>query len=133
MDLNLGYNTEDCAMDSMQFEYLSLITAYMLHTLGESQSMAKLGLAFKSVTNRQTKTTRTTQAQRVVMAPPRHHLRLERQLTPRAAVEAAKGERGPKPFCYQRDPCSVWNKFLLITHTRMQQRIDCLGLPKKSG
>ncbi len=38
-------------MESIQFEYLNLIAAYMLHTLVESQSMGKLLYAFKNVRN----------------------------------------------------------------------------------
>jgi hypothetical protein len=38
-------------MESIQFEYLNFITAYMLHALVESQSMGKLLFAFKNVRN----------------------------------------------------------------------------------
>ncbi len=38
-------------MESIQFEYLNLISAYMLHALAESQSMGKLLYAFKNVWN----------------------------------------------------------------------------------
>jgi hypothetical protein len=38
-------------MESIQLEYLNLITAYMLHALVESQSMGKLLYAFKNVRN----------------------------------------------------------------------------------
>ena len=38
-------------MQSIQFEYLNLIAAYMLHALAESQSMGKLLHAFKNVRN----------------------------------------------------------------------------------
>ena len=38
-------------MESIQFEYLNLIAAYMLHALAESQSMGKLMYAFKNVRN----------------------------------------------------------------------------------
>ena len=46
MDLCLAYN-----METIQFEYLNLIAAYMLHALVESQSMGKLLYAFKNVRN----------------------------------------------------------------------------------
>jgi hypothetical protein len=42
---------EDGALDSIQFEYLNLIAAYMLHALAGSQSMGKLLHAFKNVRN----------------------------------------------------------------------------------
>ncbi len=38
-------------METIQFEYLNLITTYMLHALVESQSMGKLLYAFKNVRN----------------------------------------------------------------------------------
>ena len=38
-------------METIQFEYLNLIAAYMLHALVESQSMGKLWYAFKNVRN----------------------------------------------------------------------------------
>jgi hypothetical protein len=38
-------------MESIQLEYLNLITTYMLHPLVESQSMGKLLYAFKNVRN----------------------------------------------------------------------------------
>ena len=38
-------------MESIQFEYLNLIAAYMLHALAQSQSMGKLLYAFKNVGN----------------------------------------------------------------------------------
>ncbi len=38
-------------METIQFEYLNLIAAYMLHALIESQSMGKLLYAFKNVRN----------------------------------------------------------------------------------
>ena len=38
-------------MESIQFEYLNLIAAYMLHALAESQSMDKLLHAFRNVRN----------------------------------------------------------------------------------
>jgi hypothetical protein len=38
-------------MESIQFEYLNLIAAYMLYALVESQSMGKLLYAFKNVRN----------------------------------------------------------------------------------
>jgi hypothetical protein len=38
-------------METIQFEYLNLIAAYMLHALVESQSMGKLLYAFKNVRN----------------------------------------------------------------------------------
>ena len=38
-------------METIQFEYLNLITAYMLHALVESQNMCKLLYAFKNVRN----------------------------------------------------------------------------------
>ncbi len=38
-------------MDSIQFEYLNLIAAYMLHALAQYQSMGKLLYAFKNVRN----------------------------------------------------------------------------------
>jgi hypothetical protein len=36
-------------MESIQFKYLNLITAYMLHALADSESMGKLLHAFKNV------------------------------------------------------------------------------------
>jgi hypothetical protein len=51
MDLSLAYNTEEDTMQSIQFKYLSLIAAYMLHALAESQSMGKLLHAFRNVRN----------------------------------------------------------------------------------
>ncbi len=45
---------EDGALDSVQFEYLNLIAAYMLHALAGSQSMGKLLPAFKNVRNMET-------------------------------------------------------------------------------
>jgi hypothetical protein len=38
-------------METIQFEYLNLIAAYMLHALVEPQSMGKLLYAFKNVRN----------------------------------------------------------------------------------
>ena len=38
-------------METIQFEYLNLIAAYMLHALVKSQSMGKLLYAFKNVRN----------------------------------------------------------------------------------
>ncbi len=38
-------------MNTIQFEYLNLIAAYMLNALVESQSMGKLLYAFKNVRN----------------------------------------------------------------------------------
>jgi hypothetical protein len=38
-------------METIQFEYLNLIAAHMLHALVESQSMGKLLYAFKNVRN----------------------------------------------------------------------------------
>ncbi len=38
-------------MESLEFEYLKEIAAYMLHALAESQSMGKLLYAFKNVRN----------------------------------------------------------------------------------
>jgi hypothetical protein len=38
-------------METIQFEYLNLIAAYILHALVESQSMGKLLYAFKNVRN----------------------------------------------------------------------------------
>ena len=38
-------------METIQFEYLTLIAAYILHALVESQSMGKLLYAFKNVRN----------------------------------------------------------------------------------
>ena len=49
MDLCIAYNMEEGTMESIQFEYLNLIAAYMLHALAQSQSMGKL--AFKNVRN----------------------------------------------------------------------------------
>jgi hypothetical protein len=51
MDLCLAYNMVEGTMDSIQFEYLNLIAAYMLHAFAESQSMGKLLYAFKNVRN----------------------------------------------------------------------------------
>jgi hypothetical protein len=51
MDLCLAYNMEEGTMESIQFEYLNLVAAYMLHALAESQSMGKLLYAFKNVRN----------------------------------------------------------------------------------
>ncbi len=51
MDLSLRYSVEEGALDSVQFKYLNLIAAYMLHALAESQSMGKLLYAFKNVRN----------------------------------------------------------------------------------
>ncbi len=51
VDLSLAYNLEECIMESIQFEYLNLIAAYMLHALAWSQSMGKLLYAFKNVLN----------------------------------------------------------------------------------
>ncbi len=39
------------AMETIQFECLNLIAAYMLHALVESQSMGKLLYTFKNVRN----------------------------------------------------------------------------------
>ena len=39
MDLCIAYNMEEGTMESIQFEYLNLIAAYMLHALAQSQSM----------------------------------------------------------------------------------------------
>ena len=33
MDLSLAYNMEEGTMETIQFEYLNLIAAYMLHAL----------------------------------------------------------------------------------------------------
>jgi hypothetical protein len=49
MDLCLAYNMEEGTMESIQIEYFNLITAYMLHSLAESQSMVMLLYAFKNV------------------------------------------------------------------------------------
>jgi hypothetical protein len=38
-------------METIQFEYLNLIAAYILHALVESQSMVKLLYAFQNVRN----------------------------------------------------------------------------------
>ena len=38
-------------METIQFKYLNLIAAYILHALVESQSMGKLLYAFKNVRN----------------------------------------------------------------------------------
>jgi hypothetical protein len=38
-------------METIQFEYLNLIAAFMLHAVVESQSMGKLLYAFKNVRN----------------------------------------------------------------------------------
>jgi hypothetical protein len=46
MNLSLAYNMDECTMETLQFEYLNLIAAYMIHTLAESQSMTKLAHAF---------------------------------------------------------------------------------------
>ncbi len=54
IDLSLGYSMEEGALEapqSVQFEYLNLIAAYMLHALAESQSMGKLLHALKFVRN----------------------------------------------------------------------------------
>ena len=51
MDLCIAYNMEAGTMESIQFEYLNLIGAYMLHALAQSQSMGKLLYAFKNVRN----------------------------------------------------------------------------------
>ena len=53
MDLCIVYNMDSEAgtMESIQFEYLNLIGAYMLHALAQSQSMGKLLYAFKNVRN----------------------------------------------------------------------------------
>ena len=51
MDLSLGYNMAKDTMQTIQFEYLNMIAAYMLHALAESQSMGKLLHAFKNVRN----------------------------------------------------------------------------------
>jgi hypothetical protein len=51
MDLCIAYNMEEGTMESIQFEYLNLIAAYMLHALAQSQSMGKLLYAFKNVRN----------------------------------------------------------------------------------
>ena len=51
MDLCIAYNMEADTMESIQFEYLNLIAAYMLHALAQSQSMGKLLYAFKNVRN----------------------------------------------------------------------------------
>ncbi len=51
MDLCIAYNMEAGTMESIQFEYLNLIAAYMLHALAQSQSMGKLLYAFKNVRN----------------------------------------------------------------------------------
>ncbi len=42
---------EEGTMESIQFEYLNMIAAYMLHALAQSQSMGKLLYAFKNVRN----------------------------------------------------------------------------------
>ncbi len=51
MDLSIAYNMEEGTMESIQFAYLNLIAAYMLHALAESQGMGKLLYAFKNVRN----------------------------------------------------------------------------------
>ena len=51
MDLGIAYNMEEGTMDSIQFEHLHLIAAYMLHALAQSQSMGKLLYAFKNARN----------------------------------------------------------------------------------
>ncbi len=51
MDLCLAYNMEEGTMESIQFEHLNFIAAYMLHALAESQSMGKLLYSFKNVRN----------------------------------------------------------------------------------
>jgi hypothetical protein len=51
MDLSIAYNVEEGTKESIHFEYLNLIAAYMLHALAESQSMGKLLYAFKNVQN----------------------------------------------------------------------------------
>ncbi len=50
-DLCLAYKMEEVTMESIQFEYLNLITAYMLHAMAKSQSMGKLLYDFKIVRN----------------------------------------------------------------------------------
>jgi hypothetical protein len=54
MYLSLESSTGESALEalqSIQFKYLNLIAAYMLHALAESQSMGKLLHAFKNVRN----------------------------------------------------------------------------------
>jgi hypothetical protein len=51
MDLCIAYKMEEGTMESIQFEYLNFIAAYMLHALAQSQSMGKLLYAFKNVRN----------------------------------------------------------------------------------
>jgi hypothetical protein len=47
MDLSIAYNMEEGTMETIQFEYLNWIAAYMLHALTESQSMGKLCMLSK--------------------------------------------------------------------------------------
>ncbi len=57
IDLSLRYSMEEGALEalqSVQFEYLNLIAAYMLHALAGSQSMGKILHAFKNVRNMET-------------------------------------------------------------------------------
>ncbi len=54
MDSSLGFNTLEGGLDYVQFEYLNLISVYMLHALAESQSMGKLLHAFKNARNKET-------------------------------------------------------------------------------
>jgi hypothetical protein len=53
MDLSVAYNMQEGTLQSLEFEYLNEIAAYMLHALAESQtrSMGKLLFAFKNVRN----------------------------------------------------------------------------------
>ena len=46
MDLSLAYKLDAGTMDSIQFEYLNLIAAYMLHALAESPSMGNWGFFY---------------------------------------------------------------------------------------
>jgi hypothetical protein len=51
MDLSVAYNMQEGTLQSLEFEYLNEIAAYMLHALAASQSMGKLLYAFKNVRN----------------------------------------------------------------------------------
>ncbi len=51
MDLSVAYNMPAGTLQSLEFEYLNEIAAYMLHALAESQSMGKLLFAFGNVRN----------------------------------------------------------------------------------
>jgi hypothetical protein len=48
MNLSIAYKIEEGNMGTLQSEYLNFIATYMLHTLDESQSMAKLAHEFKN-------------------------------------------------------------------------------------